>query len=106
MNRLKGKIELIKSHDELLLIDLNVLEIKNKLIILNYKILNTSTINNFNYTISSVIKESLLSQANLEFNGVALSSVITTSSIENLNLNRRDTLTALIKTNQIILSEC
>ena len=106
MNRLKGKIELIKSHDELLLIDLNVLEINNKLIILNYNNLNTSTINNFNYTISSVIKESLLSQANLEFNGVALSSVITTSSIENLNLNRRDTLTALIKTNQIILSEC
>ena len=106
MNRLKGKIELIKSHDELLLIDLNVLKIKNGLIILNHKSLNTSNINNFNYTISSIRKRSLLSQANLEFNGVALSSVITTSSIENLNLNRRDTLTALIKTNQIILSEC
>ena len=106
MNRLKGKIELIKSHDELLLIDLNVLKIKNGLIILNHKRLNTSNINNFNHTISSIRKRSLLSQANLEFNGVALSSVITTSSIENLNLNRRDTLTALIKTNHIILSEC
>ena len=106
MNRLKGKIEAIKSNNELLLIELNVQKAKNKPIIIKYRNLNISTINNFNYTLSSITKENLLSQLNLDFKGVALSSVITTSSIENLNLNRRDTLTALIKTNQIILSEC
>ena len=106
MNRLKGKIEAIKSNNELLLIELNFQKAKNKPIIIKYRNLNISTINNFNYTLSSITKENLLSQLNLDFKGVALSSVITTSSIENLNLNRRDTLTALIKTNQIILSEC
>ena len=106
MNQLKGKIEAIKSNNELLLIELNVQKAKNKPIIIKYRNLNISTINNFNYTLSSITKENLLSQLNLDFKGVALSSVITTSSIENLNLNRRDTLTALIKTNQIILSEC
>ena len=34
MNRLKGKIELINSHDELLLIELNVQETKMKAIII------------------------------------------------------------------------
>ena len=106
MNRLKGKIEVIKSYNELLLIELNIQKIKNKSIILNHKYLNIITLNNFNYTISSITKRNLLSQLNLDFNSVALSSVITTSSVGNLNLNRLDTLTALIKTNQIILSEC
>ncbi len=34
MNRLKGKIELINSHDELLLIELNVQQTKMKAIII------------------------------------------------------------------------
>ena len=34
MNRLKGKIELINSHDELLLIELNIQETKMKAIII------------------------------------------------------------------------
>ena len=106
MNQLKGKIEAIKSNNELLLIELNVPKIKNKLIILKYKNLNISTINCLNYTISSIRKGSLLSQINSGFNDVALSSIITTSGIENLNLNHLYTVAALIKTNQIILSEC
>ena len=133
MNRLKGKIEGINSHDELLLIELNVqqtkmkaiiigkpsddsyLEIGNEIAILfketeviisNDKTLNISTQNKLICTIDSIAKGHLLSQVNLNFNGVTLSSIITTSSVENLNLKHLDTVTALIKTNEIILSEC
>jgi molybdopterin-binding protein len=133
MNRLKGKIELINSHDELLLVELNVqktkiiaiiignndgysyLEIGNEIailfketevIILSDKTLNISIQNKLTCTIDSINKGQLLSQVNLNFNGVTLSSIITTTSVENLNLKPLDTVTALIKTNEIILSEC
>jgi len=133
MNRLKGKIELINSHDELLLIELNVQETKMKAIIIgkpndysyleigneiailfketevtisSYKNLNISIQNKLTCTITSLKKGKLLSQVNLDFNGISLSSIITTNSIENLNLKNEDTVTALIKTNEIILSEC
>jgi molybdate transport system regulatory protein len=133
MNRLKGKIELINSHDELLLVELNVqktkikaiiigkpndysyLEIGNEIailfketevILLSDKTLNISIQNKLTCTIDSIKKGQLLSQVNLNFNGITLSSIITTTSIENLNLKTLDTVTALIKTNEIILSEC
>ena len=133
MNRLKGKIEAINSHDELLLIELNVQKTKMKAIIIGKpndysyleigneiailfketevtisidKILNISTQNKLTCTIDSINKGQLLSQINLNFNGVTLSSIITTTSVENLNLKPQNTVTALIKTNEIILSEC
>lgn len=133
MNRLKGKIELINSHDELLLIELNVQETKIKAIIIGKpndysyleigneiailfketevtisidKDLNISTPNKLTCIVDSIKKGQLLSQVNLNFNGVTLSSIITTTSVENLNLKPQDTVTALIKTNEIILSEC
>ena len=133
MNRLKGKIELINSHDELLLVELNVqktkikaiiigkpndysyLEIGNEIailfketevILLSDKTLNISIQNKLTCTIDSIKKGQLLSQVNLNFNGITLSSIITTTSIENLNLKTLDIVTALIKTNEIILSEC
>jgi molybdate transport system regulatory protein len=133
MNRLKGKIEAINSHDELLLIELNVQETKMKAIVIgkpddysyleigneiailfketeviisSYKNLNISIQNKLTCTITSLKKGKLLSQVNLDFNGISLSSIITTNSIENLNLKNEDTVTALIKTNEIILSEC
>ena len=133
MNRLKGKIELINSHDELLLIELNVQETKMKAIIIGKpndysyleignetailfketevtisinKDLNISTQNKLTCIVDSIKKGRLLSQVNLNFNGVILSSIVTTSSVENLNLKHSDIVTALIKTNEIILSEC
>jgi molybdate transport system regulatory protein len=133
MNRLKGKIELINSHDELLLIELNVQETKIKAIIIGKpndysyleigneiailfketevtisidKDLNISTPNKLTCIVDSIKKGQLLSQVNLNFYGVTLSSIITTSSVENLNLKHPDIVTALIKTNEIILSEC
>ena len=133
MNRLKGKIETINRHDELLLIELNVqqtkmkaiiigkpndysyLEIRNEIAILfkenevtisTDKDINISTPNQLTCTVDSIKKGQLLSQVNLNFNGVTLSSIITTSSVENLNLKHQDIVTALIKTNEIILSEC
>ncbi len=133
MNRLKGKIELINSHDELLLIELNVQETKMKAIIIGKpndysyleigneiailfketeitisidKYLNISTQNKLTCIVDSIEKGQFLSQVNLNFNDVPLSSIIATTSVENLNLNRKDTVTALIKTNEIILSEC
>ena len=133
MNRLKGKIETINSHDELLLIELNVQQTKMKAIIIGKpndysyleigneiailfketevtisinKDLNISTQNKLTCIVDSIKKGRLLSQVNLNFNGVTLSSIVTTSSVENLNLKHSDILTALIKTNEIILSEC
>jgi len=95
--------------------DYSYLEIGNEIAILfketeviisSDKILNISAQNKLTCTISSIKKGRLLSQVNLDFNGVNLSSIITTRSIENLNLKYHDTVTALIKTNEIILSEC
>ena len=133
MNRLKGKIEAINSHDELLLIELKVLEAKMKAIIIgkpndysyleigneitvifketevvisNDNALNISLQNKLTCTITSIEKGVLLSQVNLDFNGIKLSSIITTNSVENLNLKNEDTVTALVKTNEIIISEC
>lgn len=133
MNRLKGKIEAINSHDELLLIELNVQETKMKAIIIGKpndysylkigneiailfketevvisvdKNLNISIQNKLTCTITLLEKGKLLSQVNLDFNGIRLSSIISTNSVENLNLKNEDTVTALIKTNEIILSEC
>ena len=133
MNRLKGKIELIKSHDEMLLIELNVqhikiiaiiigspndysyLEIGNEITILfketeiaisTNKTLDISIQNKLTCTVSSILKGKLLSQINLNFIDFTLTSIITTESIQNLNLKPQDTVTALIKPNEIILSEC
>ena len=133
MNRLKGKIELIKSHDEMLLIELNVqhikiiaiiigrpndysyLEIGNEMAILfketevaisTNKTLDISIQNKLTCTVSSILKGKLLSQINLNFIDFTLTSIITTNSVQNLNLKPQDTVTALIKPNKIILSEC
>ena len=133
MNRLKGKIELINSHDELLLIELNVkhikiiaiiigrtndysyLEIGNEIAILfkenevatsTNKILDISIPNKLTCTVDSIEKGKLLSQVNLNFIDFTLSSIITTRSVQNLNLKPQDNVTALIKPNEIILSEC
>jgi len=133
MNRLKGKIELINSHDELLLIELNVkhtkiiaiiigrpndypyLEIGNEIAILfkenevtisTNKTLYISIQNQLTCTIDSISKGKLLSQVNLNFIDFTLSSIITTRSVQNLNLKPQDNVTALIKPNEIILSEC
>ena len=133
MNRLKGKIELIKSHDEMLLIELNVQHIKiiaiiigrpndysyletgnettilfkeNEVSISTNKTLDISIQNKLTCTVSSILKGKLLSQINLNFIDFTLTSIITTSSVQNLNLKPQDTVTALIKPNKIILSEC
>ena len=133
MNRLKGKIELINSNDEMLWIELNVQHIKIIAIIIGkpndysyLKIGNEITIlfketevaisknkslyisipNEITCTINSILKGKLLSQINLNFIDVTLSSIITTKSVLNLNLKPQDTVTALIKPNEIILSEC
>ena len=133
MNRLKGKIELIKSHDEMLLVELNVqhikiiaiiigrpndyyyLEIGNEITILfketevaisKNKTLDISIQNKLTCTVSSILKGKLLSQINLNFIDFTLTSIITTNSVQNLNLKPQDTVTALIKPNKIILSEC
>ena len=133
MNRLKAKIELINSHDELLLIELNVqrakiiaiiigrfhdysyLEIgneivilfkENKVIILKNKALKISIKNKLASTISSMLTKNLLSQIKLNFIDFTLSSIITARSIQNLNLKPQDIVTALIKPNEMILSEC
>ena len=133
MNRLKGKIELINSHDEFLLIELNVqqikiiaiiigkpndysyLEIGNEIVMLfketevtisKDKELYISIPNKLTCTVSSISRGSLLSQINLNFIDFTLSSIITTRSVQNLNLEPQDIVTALIKPNEIILSEC
>ena len=133
MNRLKGKIEAISSHDELMLLEINTLDTKMKAIIIgqvnDYPYLNIgcdvmvlfketevviskgkelkiSLQNNLTCTITSIEKGELLSQVHLNFKDISLSSIITTKSVERLNLKPQDTVAALIKTNELIISEC
>jgi len=133
MNNLKGKIEKISSHDELLLLELSVHNTNMKAIIIGKpndysylrigneaaiifketevilskdKNLNISLQNNLTCTITSVNKGELLSQVNLDFNGNSLASIITSNSVDRLNLKTGDVISALIKTNEIIISEC
>jgi molybdate transport system regulatory protein len=65
---------------------------------------NISLQNRLDCTIESIKKGVLLSQINLNFGETIIESIITTNACEQLQLEKNDTVIALIKTNEISLS--
>jgi molybdate transport system regulatory protein len=65
---------------------------------------NISIQNRLQCTIESIKKGVLLSQINLNFGETIIESIITTNACEQLQLEKNDTVIALIKTNEISLS--
>lgn len=59
--------------------------------------------NQFSCKVISVEKAKILSEIKLDFQGLNLTSVITTRSCEGLNLQAGDIVTALVKSNEIML---
>ena len=60
--------------------------------------------NKFNCVVVGVKKGRLLSSISLDYKGLAISSVITSAAADQLDLREGDKVTALIKTNEIILA--
>ena len=65
---------------------------------------NISIQNRLQCTIESIKKGLLLSQINLAFGESIIESIITTNACEQLQLEKNDTVLALIKTNEVSLS--
>ena len=132
MNRLKGQISGLKTFEDLTLLKIDVVNTVVKSIIIDDSIEsqfsvgksveilfketeliisknNTDLIslqNQFECIITALNKGELLSQISLDFMGQNLSSIITTHSVGKLNLEEGDKVTALVKTNEIMVSLC
>ena len=133
MKRLKGKITAINSHEGLSLIEVEVFDSALKTIIIghpdDYSYLylqnevellfketevilakesstQISLQNRLECTVKSIKKGVLLSQIELDFKGFSISSIITTNSAERLSIKEDESITAMIKTNEILISEC
>lgn len=65
---------------------------------------NISIQNRLQCTIESIKKGVLLSQINLNFGETIIESIITTNACEQLQLEKKDPVLALIKTNEVSLS--
>jgi molybdate transport system regulatory protein len=66
--------------------------------------LNISVQNRLPCIIQSLKIGQILTQVNLLFNGIHISSIITTNACKQLNLEENDQVIALIKTNEISLT--
>ncbi|PZX93902.1 tobe domain protein [Flavobacterium aquariorum] len=65
---------------------------------------NISIQNRLQCTIESIKKGVLLSQISLNFGETVIESIITTNACEQLQLEKKDAVMALIKTNEVSLS--
>jgi len=133
MNKLKGNIEHVKSHDGLSLIEVKVGAVllksvvisdtsansflkegeqvellfkETELIISTDENPNISLQNQLKCTIDSIKKGEVLSQVYLSFDAFKISSIITTNSVEKLSLSEGKKVMAMIKTNEIMISPC
>jgi molybdopterin-binding protein len=133
MNKLRGNIEKVKSHDGLSLIEVKVGDTLLKSVVISDSSENSyikegelvellfketeliistdinpkiSLQNQLNCTIESINKGKVLSQVYLSFNEDKISSIITTNSVERLGLSDGKRVIALIKTNEIMISPC
>ncbi|MCH8331856.1 MAG: TOBE domain-containing protein [Bacteroidetes bacterium] len=132
MNTLQGKITAVKTHGNLSLVNILVGEVRISSIIIetpdsvgylreghdiNVLFKETEVIisiddeprvslrNRFPSTILRINKGVLLSELTLQTEGTEISSIITTNAVEQLDLKEGDKVLALIKTNEIMLSE-
>ncbi|HED06768.1 MAG TPA: tobe domain protein [Ignavibacteria bacterium] len=131
MNVLIGKIEKVNSNDYMSIIEMSAnnellktivietpstapfLKTGNKIKIM-FKETEVSLAKNFSGGISlqnklkcnikEIKKGKLLSNILLDFKGIEITSIITSSAVDQLKLKTNDTVTALIKTNEIIIS--
>jgi molybdate transport system regulatory protein len=131
MNTLTGTITAIQSHDNLSLVKVlsngasftsivldtpettDYLSIGNNIQLLfketeviiakNFDI-NISVQNRIPCSIQSIITGVILSQVNLSFGETMIRSIITTNAVKQLGLKEKDTVLALIKTNEVSLS--
>jgi len=133
MNKLKGNIEYVKSHDGLSLIEVRVGDVSLKSVVITDSSENSflkegelvellfketeliistdenpsiSLQNQLKCTIDSIKKGEVLSQIYLDFNSNKISSIITTNSVERLGLSEGKNVVAMIKTNEIMISPC
>lgn len=132
MNSLKGKVETLNVYENLTLAkirvgevlvtsivietpetckylvvgkEVNVLFKENEVIIGKGGNLSISLQNRFNCTIKYVEEGVLLSKLTLATQGTEIFSIITTNAVKQLGLNKGVEVQALIKTNEIMLSE-
>ena len=132
MNRLKGNIKGLKTFDDLTLLEIEVEKTTLKSIIINdhgkkifkvgssvealfketeliiskNKTNHISLQNKMDCEIISIQTGELLSQIKLRFSCIELISIITTQSVKELNLKLGDQVTAMVKTNEIMVSKC
>ena len=83
---------------------IKVLFKETELIISSAKQLEISVENSFPCRISDIKKGQLLSRVSLHFNTIELRSIITSHSLERLNLQIGMDVIALVKTNEIMLA--
>lgn len=131
MNRLLGHISKVNQYDNLSLIEVNVNNTLFKSIIIddsnskytinqNVEVLfkatevvistesnqNISLQNQFNCQITEIKQGELLSDLTLNFGELPLHSIITTQSVKKLNLTVGQSITAMVKTNEIMIAQC
>ena len=131
MNKLKGIISQVVSDDHMSIVEMKVGDVMLKTIVIetpsSAPFLQTgneinilfketevsiatdysgkiSLQNKMNCHIKAINKGRLLSTISLDFNGIDISSVITSAAVEQLELKINDEVTALVKTNEIIIS--
>lgn len=131
MNKLKGIISQVVSDEHMSIVEMKVNEVTLKTIVIEtpdtasflqagneinilFKETEVSIAtdysgkislqNKMNCQIRAINKGRLLSTISLDFKGTDISSVITSAAVEQLNLKVNDEVTALVKTNEIIIS--
>lgn len=132
MNILKGKIVSVVTHDNLSLVNINIgktrltsviietpktadylkegneinVLFKETEVIIGKNINhNISLQNRFSCTIKNIVRGKLLSRLELNFNDLNISSIITTNAVNQLDLKQGEEVVAMVKTNEIMLSE-
>ncbi len=132
MNCLQGKITLLKVYENLTLVSIQVGEVLMKSIVIetpetcSYLVKNKeikvlfketeviigkgsnlkiSLQNRFECTIKHIEKGILLSKLTLATHGTEIFSIITSNAVEQLGLSLGQQVQALVKTNEIMLSE-
>jgi len=83
----------------------NLLFKETEVILTKDKNIEISLQNKLLCKIESIEKGQLLSVLNMQFNSNLISSIITTKSVEKLNIKVNDEVLALIKTNEIMISK-
>lgn len=131
MNKLKGIISQVVSDDHMSIVEMKVGDVTLKTIVIEtpasapflkpgneinilFKETEVSIATNYsgkislqnklNCKIKAINKGRLLSMISLDFKGTDISSVITSAAVEQLDLKIDDEVTALVKTNEIIIS--